>query len=120
MKRLFVESSGFTAQLKRIEEGIRILSHVQKLIMENPEAGDVVQGTGGIRKVRIPDPTRGKGTRGGLRVMFLDLPDREVTHLLVVFGKGEKDDISSSDKKELKSLVEILKKMPVKGIRSKR
>ncbi len=46
-------------------------------ILKNPEAGDIVQGTGGIRKMRLADPGRGKGKRGGLRIFFLDLPDKE-------------------------------------------
>ena len=120
MKRLFIETTGFTRHLSKIESGIDILSHIQNIILENPEAGDVVPGTGGVRKIRTPDPTRNKGTRGGLRVLFLDLADREVTHLLVVYGKGEKENISNDDKKAVRNLVEILKDTPIKYLRSKK
>ena len=120
MKRLFVETTGFTSALAEIESGIAILSHIQKLLLENPQSGDVVPGSGGIRKIRIPDPTRNKGTRGGLRVLFLDLSDREVTYLLTIYGKDEKDDLSTADKKVLRHLVEILKSTPIKGVRSKK
>ena len=38
--------------------------------MQNPEAGDVIEGTGGLRKIRYTDEKRGKGKRGGLRVIY--------------------------------------------------
>ena len=39
--------------------------------MQNPEAGDVIDGTGGLRKIRYTDEKRGKRKRGGLRVLLL-------------------------------------------------
>ena len=39
-------------------------------LMDNQEAGDVMEGTGGLRKLRQPDPRRGKGKLGGLRVIY--------------------------------------------------
>jgi hypothetical protein len=43
---------------------------LQKTLMDNPDAGDVIEGTGGLRKVRYADEKRGKGKRGGLRVLY--------------------------------------------------
>ena len=42
----------------------------QVQLMQNPQAGDVIQGTGGLRKVRFKDERRGKGKRGGIRVIY--------------------------------------------------
>ncbi len=42
----------------------------QQVLMSHPEAGDVIEGTGGLRKVRHADEKRGKGKRGGLRVIY--------------------------------------------------
>jgi hypothetical protein len=39
-------------------------------LMRNPEAGEVIEGTGGLRKMRFADQRRGKGKRGGLRVIY--------------------------------------------------
>ena len=76
MKRLFVETRIFTQRLEA--KGAKgLLDAIQSKILENPEAGDVMPGCGGVRKLRVADPTRSKGTRGGLRVLFLDLPHRE-------------------------------------------
>jgi hypothetical protein len=43
---------------------------LQLELMDNPTAGDVMEGTGGLRKLRQADPRRGKGKRGGLRVIY--------------------------------------------------
>ena len=45
-------------------------STLQNELMDNPEAGDMMEGTGGLRKLRQLDPRRGKGKRGGLRVIY--------------------------------------------------
>jgi len=73
---VFVETSVFT---KRIALEL----------LENPAAGDLDPGTGGLRKVRMADPTRGKGKRGGARVHYLWLPHRDVIYLLFAYSKDE-------------------------------
>jgi hypothetical protein len=82
---------------------------IEDRILENPDLGDVVPGTGGLRKFRLADESRGKGSRGGFRIYFLDLPSIEKTYLLVLFDKDQKDDISSGEKKAIRILVQKLK-----------
>ena len=82
---------------------------IEHTILENPKAGDVIQGTGGVRKLRIEDASRGKGKRGGFRVLFLDLPKSERTHLLVLYDKNQAADLSAAGKKVIKELVEEIK-----------
>lgn len=69
MKALFVELPAFIRHRAEYldDEGLRGL---QNALMENPESGDVIEGTGGLRKLRRTDPRRGKGKRGGLRVIY--------------------------------------------------
>ena len=69
----------------------------------------MIPGSGGVRKLRAADPSRRKGKRGGLRVLFLDLSDRYRTYLLYVYGKGEAEDITADERKQLRALVGILK-----------
>ena len=78
--------------------------------MANPELGDVMKGCGGLRKLRTADPRRGKGKRGGARVIYLYVPEAKWFFLLDVYGKDEKDDLSAGEKKELTRLAEELKK----------
>lgn len=108
MKRTFVESSLFTRRAN--EEGAEVLKAIQTEVLKNPEAGRVIQGTGGLRKLRVADPGRGKGKRGGFRVLYVDLPDVERTHLVALYDKDEKEDISKDEKKVMKTLVELIKR----------
>jgi len=108
MKRLFVESSGFKAAIDKLNQR-GLLETIQSEILANPECGDVVQGSGGIRKVRIANPARGKGKRGGFRVLFLDLPDREHTHLIWIYGKEVAEDIGPDEKKIFRQLVKSIR-----------
>jgi hypothetical protein len=66
-------------------------------------------GCGSLRKLRIPDPRRGKGKRGGARVIYLHVPEAKVIYLITVYGKDQKDDLSAEDKKSYRRLVQKLK-----------
>jgi len=94
---VFVETSVFT---KRIALEL----------LENPAAGDLDPGIGGVRKVRMADPTRGKGKRGGARVHYLWLPHRDVIYLLFAYSKDEDATLSEPQKKVLRAVVEGIKK----------
>lgn len=106
MKRKFVEASGFTSKLKKLEI-TDLLLKIQKTILENPEVGNLVEGSGGVRKFRVSRD--GGGKSGGFRVFYLDLPVLEVTHLLVLLSKNEEENISQSDKNEMKAETKKLK-----------
>lgn len=110
LKRLFIQSEGFKERLNEQKNGDELLREIELEIIKNPECGDVVQGTGGVRKMRVPDSARGKGKRGGIRVLYLDLPDREHTHLIYFYNKNELDDLSSVGKKIIKTIVEAIKR----------
>jgi hypothetical protein len=69
VKAVFVELPAFERHRERYLNDAALLE-LQQSLMSNPEAGRVIQGTGGLRKVRVPDPRRGKGKRGGLRVIY--------------------------------------------------
>ena len=76
-------------------------------LARNPEAGDEITGTGGVRKLR--QGGKGKGKRGGLRVIYYFYNDTAPVFLLTVYGKGEQDDLTSEQKKTLTKLAEALK-----------
>lgn len=71
----------------------------QNELIANPEKGDVIQGTGGLRKIRVADSKRGKGKRGGSRVIYYWAVSRAVFLLFTVYGKNVKDDLSPSEKR---------------------
>ena len=104
MKALFVEMPAFIRHRSDYldDEGLRAL---QNALLENPEAGDVIEGTGGLRKVRHADPRRGKGKRGGLRVIYYWWDGKRQFWLFTLYDKDEMDDLSAKEKKALKDML---------------
>lgn len=105
--RTFVETPGFTkkwAHYGFTDEDLRLLENV---LLKNPKEGDAIQGTGGIRKIRIPINDHGK--RGGGRVIYIDIEMKEKIYLLDIYVKSEKINLTEQEKLFLKRLVDVLK-----------
>ena len=81
-------------------------SSLQAALMADPEVGDVIQDTGGLRKVRFSDPRRGKGKRGGLRIIYYWWKAGRQFWLFTLYGKDEIDDLSAAQRKTLKALLD--------------
>lgn len=79
---------------------------LQLLLMRNPEAGDVIQGTGGLRKLRFADERRQKGKRGGIRVIYYWWTGAAPFWLFTLYGKDVQDDLNAAQKKALKRLLD--------------
>jgi hypothetical protein len=104
----FVETTFFTRRITALGlEGP--LRQLQLELLGNPEAGAVDPGTGGLRKVRMPDPSRGKGKRGGARVHYLWLPAASIVYLVFVYTKDELATLTPDQKRQLKSTVQAIK-----------
>jgi len=74
--------------------------------LAEPLAGDVIQGTGGLRKIRFADPRRQKGKRGGLRVIYYFWRDGEQFWLFTLYDKDEAADLTAAERKAVKALLE--------------
>jgi hypothetical protein len=72
-------------------------------LLANPEAGDLMAGTGGIRKLRWG--ARGRGKRGGVRVIYYHHSESLPLFLLSVFAKNEKANLSHAERNEMRQLV---------------
>ena len=68
----------------------------------NPDAGDVIRDTGGLRKVRWS--VAGSGKRGGVRVIYFHITAQAQVRLLLIYRKGVKDDLTAAEKKTLRKL----------------
>jgi len=101
----FIESPAFSRHLSRYlsDDGYRAL---QNELARNPQAGDLMPGTGGFRKVRWADPRRGKGCRGGLRIVYYYFAGDHEIWLMTLFGKDEASDLSPGEKKALKAAIQ--------------
>ena len=63
----------------------------QNALMNNPQAGDAIQGTGSVRKVRWSDPGRGKGKRSGIRIIYAYVEERAFILLIYAYNKNTND-----------------------------
>ena len=81
---------------------------LEQLLLEDPQAGDVIEGTGGARKIRIQMENRGKP--GGARVIYVDVFRKEKLYLLLAYPKSVQDDMTPEQKKMVKKLVDMIKK----------
>lgn len=79
---------------------------LQSLLIESPKAGDVIKNTGGLRKLRFEDKRRGKGKRGGLRVIYYYQTTALEFLLFSIYDKGEATDLSNEEKSLFKSKLE--------------
>ncbi len=104
MKALFVELPAFERHRAEYldDAGFQAL---QKLLMANPELGDVIEGGGGLRKLRFPDPRRGKGKRGGLRVIYYWWDVGLQFWLFTLYDKDEASDLTPAQRRTLKTLI---------------
>ena len=80
---------------------------IVEFLAAQPRAGDLVQGTGGVRKLRWGRGGRGKS--GGVRIIYYHHSEAMPLYLLTVYGKNEQANLSKAERNELAKLVAILK-----------
>ena len=94
----FVEMPAFARHREAYlsDEEFRAL---QVLLQRSPDAGDVIQGAGGLRKLRFAEKKRGKGSRGGLRVIYFWWTRGNQCWLFTLYAKGEVADLTPEQRK---------------------
>ncbi len=108
MTRIFVELPLFRAKWKDLGLNDQDLHRLQEEILADPKIGSVMQGTGGIRKMRFAFEHRGKS--GSIRVIYIDFEIYEKIFLITAYPKNEKDNLTAAERNELKQLVAILER----------
>lgn len=78
---------------------------LQNLLMNHPEAGDLIPDTGGLRKLRFADQRRGKGKRGGLRVIYYWWITGLQFWLFTLYDKDEMDDLTPRQRRVLRGMI---------------
>jgi mRNA-degrading endonuclease RelE of RelBE toxin-antitoxin system len=76
---------------------------LQQFLAANPQAGDIIPGSHGLRKLRWT--ISGKGKRGGTRIIYFWLKARDTILMLFVFKKNERSDLTKNQLKSLKAIV---------------
>ena len=105
MNLVFFETPLFTRLLNEYLSDDAYKS-LQNALLINPELGDVMPGTGGFRKVRWQDTRRGKGKRGGLRVIYYYLTTDNQIWFFTLYDNNEAADLSTEEKKLLKQAIQ--------------
>src|SRR6185436_2477879 len=98
----FVESKIFSRQVRELAG--EVLNRIQSDLTQNPERGEIVRGTHGVRKARIADPEMPRGKSGSYRYLYLYLKHAGRIHLLYLFGKGQQADLSPEQKRIVATL----------------
>ncbi|SOO23495.1 Toxin higB-2 [Xanthomonas phaseoli pv. phaseoli] len=98
---IFVETPIFTASVTELLTDEQY-GAFQSFLIAEPRAGDVIEQTGGLRKVRWS--VAGKGKRGGVRVIYYFVDEADQIRLLLIYKKGVQDDLTPSQKKVLKAI----------------
>ena len=115
MVRTFYEMKHFTKKWQGLGFTDDELSQLQQVLLENPKAGDVMKGTGGLRKVRFAFP--GSGKSGSVRVCYIDIEGVLEIHLIDVFAKNEKENLSKAERNAIRIVVEQIKAERLKAKR---
>ena len=105
-----IEAPAFTRNVSNYldDDGYREL---QNELTNNPELGDLMPGTGGFRKLRWADKRRGKGRRGGLRIIYYYFSSDQQIWLMTLYDKNEASDLTSKEKKALQAAIAAELKM---------
>ena len=100
---LIIETSAFTRRVQALlrDEEYRLL---QVHLAARPDAGAVIKGSGGLRKLRWSVGAQGK--RGGVRVIYYWSKPRDRVLMLLIYSKSERDDLTADQLKILRRLVE--------------
>jgi len=107
MIRKFVMMPVFDKQWKAMGLTDDDLQLLQEQLLEDPKAGAVMQGTGGLRKLRFAAKDRGKS--GSYRVLYVDFVIAESIYFIFAYPKNEMDNLSKEERNNIKKLIERIK-----------
>ena len=106
MTLTFIQTNEFVRQWKKLGFAEENLRQLKLMIMHNPEIGAVIQGTGGLRKMRFAYEGRGKS--GSTRVCYVDFAYCETVYLITAYAKNQKDNLSKEERNSIKKAIEFL------------
>jgi mRNA-degrading endonuclease RelE of RelBE toxin-antitoxin system len=107
MKRMFIITPEFDklwSETGNDDEDLRIL---QNYLILNPKIGDVITAKEGLRKLRWK--IKGKGKRGGIRILYIDIEEQGIIYFITLLKKNEKENLTAGDKKLINKKISIIK-----------
>jgi hypothetical protein len=100
---IFIVTRAFTRRVTALLDDSDY-ARVQAWLAEHPDAGDLIEGTGGLRKIRVAMATRGKS--GGARVIYYHFVARSHIALLLIYTKNEQDDLTADQRRLLGKVIQ--------------
>jgi hypothetical protein len=98
---VFIETPIFTADVRLLLSDDEY-GALQEHLVSHPDAGDLIAGTGGLRKIRWA--AIGKGKRGGARVIYYHVASHAQIRMILIYRKGIKDDLTPKEKTVLRKI----------------
>ncbi len=108
MVRTFIELPIFRSRWNDLGLNDTDLRRLQIELLADPKVGAVMQGTGGVRKMRFAFEHQGKS--GGVRVIYVDFEIYEKIYLLTAYTKNEKENLTKEERNEIRKLITVLEK----------
>lgn len=108
MTREFVFMPEFEMQWKKLKFNDLDLRDVEVLLCNNPTAGPVMKGTGGLRKLRWAKPGN-KGKSGGCRILYVDFDAFEKIYMITCFAKNKQVNLDATQKQLVKGVINQIK-----------
>jgi hypothetical protein len=109
MNRLFVYTAPFRSCWKAMGLNDSDLLDLEQFLLDNPQRGVVIEGTGGARKLRI-QLNDNKGKSGGGRVIYIDVFEKERLYFLFAYPKNVQESLTADQKKAITKMIELIKK----------
>ena len=106
MTRTFVELPIFRSRWKDMGLDDNDLKRLQEELLADPKVGAVMRGTGGVRKMRFAFEQKGKS--GSVRIIYVDFEVYEKIFLITAYPKNEKDNLTDSERNEIKQMIRAL------------
>ncbi|MDB5172451.1 MAG: hypothetical protein JWN51_1224 [Phycisphaerales bacterium] len=109
MDYTFVQPAPFVSEWKRLRLTDEDLQKLESLIRENPAAGPVMKGTGGLRKIRFAPPSWNQGKSGASRVCYVVFSEVQAIYFLAMFAKNEKSNLTPAEREFFRQWIAMIR-----------
>jgi len=106
----FVQLRAFAADCNDLELADEDLRALEMDLLNRPDAGRIIPGTGGLRKLRFAPPSWHRGKRGSTRVCYAWFPEVSAIYLFTIYTKQEMDNLNAADKSYYRKVLEAYRR----------
>ena len=111
MRLTLIQLSTFAEKWSRMGLTDEDLQALESMLIQNPDSGQVIPGTGGLRKLRFAPPSWHTGKRGASRVIYAFIVPGSAIYLFTLYGKNQQSDLTADEKKVFRTVLERLQNL---------